>query len=226
MFTKLTLGLVFGTVTASALAQASTNIQAGTASSAYVQDGRGVITRNAFGLCWRSGYWTPADSIAGCDGELMPPVAKPTAPALMIATPATQTPPAAPAPARCDFAVTLANDQTFAFGKAVLTTAAKNRIDSEVLSKLATCGKVDLILVTGHADRLGAQQYNQKLSDQRAGTVAAYIKSKGVATRIDTLGVGKTQSIKQCGDQLDHKILIECLAPNRRVVVEVRGLAK
>jgi OOP family OmpA-OmpF porin len=30
------------------------------------QDQRGVIARNPFGLCRRTGYWTPADAVPGC----------------------------------------------------------------------------------------------------------------------------------------------------------------
>ncbi len=228
MLKKLVTGLVIGISANAAYTQTLTNIQANPSSSAYAQDGRGVITRSAFGLCWRTGYWTPADAVTGCDGELAPPIAKITAPEV-IAEPAKTTqalPAAVLPPKRCDFAVTLENDQTFAFGKTVLTVAAKKRIDDEILSKLNTCSKIDTIIVTGHTDRIGSRQFNQKLSDQRAETVADYLKSKGVSAQMDILGAGKTQSIKSCGDKLEHKKLVECLAPNRRVVVEVRGLAK
>lgn len=46
-------------------------IQAVTSNAAYVQDARGVIARDPYGLCWHTGYWTPADSIPGCDGEIV-----------------------------------------------------------------------------------------------------------------------------------------------------------
>jgi OmpA-OmpF porin, OOP family len=218
MLKKLGLALTLGLSAAAASAQ--TDIKANPDKSAYLQDSRGVIARSPFGLCWRTGYWSPADAVAGCDGELVLPVAKPTAPA--IAAPA----PAPAAPKRCDFSVTLAADQTFAFNKAVLNNAAKKRIDDEAISKLETCGNVDIVMVTGHSDRIGTQQYNQKLSEKRADAVAAYLKSKGVKAEIDTMGAGKTQSVKACDDKLPRKQLIECLAPNRRVVIEVRGVAK
>jgi OmpA-OmpF porin, OOP family len=228
---KMATSLVFGSAASMAVAQTITDIQAATPASAYLQDSRGVIARDPYGLCWRTGYWTPANAVAGCDGELVSPVPKATAPA--TTAPVVAAPPPAPAPVaapvppkRCDFIVTLENDQTFAFDKAVLTSAAKNRIDEQVLPKLASCAKADLVIVTGHADRLGAQQYNQKLSEKRANAVAGYLKSKGVATDIDTLGVGKTQSIKACDDKLPRKELITCLAPNRRVSIEAKGLAK
>lgn len=223
MLKQLAFGMVIGASAVGALADNFTDVQANPASSAYAQDGRGAIARSAFGLCWRTGYWTPSDSVIGCDGDLAPPVAKPIAPALV----AQSAVPAAPvAPKRCDFTTTLGSDQAFAFDKAQLTDAAKQRIDSEVLAKLANCSRIEFLIVTGHTDRLGTQQYNQKLSDLRANAVAGYLKAKGVAARIETLGVGKTQSIKSCDDKLKHKILVECLAPNRRVVIEARGLAK
>ena len=82
------------------------------------------------------------------------------------------------------------------------------------------------MVVTGHTDRLGSQQYNQKLSEKRADTVATYLKQKGVSANMETLGFGKTLAVKACEDKLPRKQLIECLAPNRRVEIEVKGLAK
>lgn len=223
MMKKIASVLFTGLAASSAFAQ--TDIQAKTPNSAYLQDSRGVIARSSSGLCWRTGYWTPTDAVPGCDGELTPPIAKPIAPPVVATQPASPAAPPTP-PKRCDFAVTLSNDETFTFNKASLTDAAKKHIDNEVLPKLAACAKVDIVLITGHTDKLGTQQYNQKLSDKRAETVAAYLKSKGINAPIDTLGVGKTQSIKACDDKLPRKKLIECLAPNRRVVIEARGLAK
>ncbi|WP_136418344.1 OmpA family protein [Herbaspirillum sp. ST 5-3] len=224
MLNKITLGLALGISAFAAHAQTASDIKANPEKSAYLQDSRGVITRSPFGLCWRTGYWTPADAVAGCDGELAPPVAKPTAPA--VVAPVAQAPAAPAAPKRCDFAVTLSSDETFEFNKAALSSAAKTRIDNDVLSKLSNCAKVEIVLVTGHTDRLGSHPYNQRLSEKRADAVAAYLKSKGVTGNIDTLGAGKTQSIKACDDKLPRKQLIACLAPNRRVVIEARGIAK
>lgn len=224
MLTKLSLGFIISTVASSAFAQ--TNIQSRTDSSAYAQDGRGVIARNPFGLCWRTGYWTQADAVTGCDGELAPPVAK------FIAPPVVATAPPAPAvakptaPIRCDFTVTLQNDETFAFNNAMLSNAAKKRIATEVLDKLAACEKLDRIIVIGHTDRLGTQQYNQQLSNKRAETVAAYLQYKGVSAPIETRGAGKAQAIKTCNGKLPRKELIACLAPNRRVILEIYGTAK
>ncbi|WP_338847754.1 OmpA family protein [Massilia sp. W12] len=245
MLSRTTLCLALAALSGAAYAQQ--DIKANSPYSAYVQDGRGVIARNATGLCWRTGYWTPADAVAGCDKPLVPDCRSgeelvdnkcvKKAPVCgsnqrleggaCVDIPAPPPPPVPPAPPkRCDFSATFSTDQTFAFNKAVLTPAAKARIDAEVLPKLDTCAKVDLIVITGHADKIGSQQYNQKLSEKRADAVASYLKSKGVATQIETMGMGKTQAIKACDDKLPRKQLIECLAPNRRVVIEGKGAAK
>jgi OOP family OmpA-OmpF porin len=225
MLDKLIAGLIASAAATGALAQTVTDIQTKPDSSAYFQDNRGTIVRSPFGLCWRAGYWAPTDAVPGCDGELVPPVVKPTAPPIVTAP--TVPAPAVPIPPkRCDFTVTLPSDQSFAFNKAVLTDAAKKRIDNVVLGGLAGCAKTDTVIVTGHTDRLGSQQYNQKLSEKRAEAIAAYLKGKGVSAPIETLGAGKTQPIKSCSNKLDRKKLIECLVANRRVVIEVRGTAK
>ncbi|MFZ6640962.1 OmpA family protein [Undibacterium sp. TC4M20W] len=153
-----------------------------------------------------------------------------------IATPAATpavTPPApapAAAPKRCDFALTLQSDEIFEQKKSVqlsvLNDKGKERIDNEVMAKLATCAKVDLIVVSGHTDLSGSHAQAQKLSEKNADAVVAYLGSKGINAPMETMGMGKTQQIKSCDDKLPKAKLAECLAPNRRIVVEGRGLAK
>ena len=108
-----------------------------------------------------------------------------------------------------------------------LKPEGKAAIDSEIISKLPGVQKLELVLVTGHTDRIGTQAYNQKLSERRADAVRDYLVSKGVAKdKIETLGMGKTQPLPGVScDQKAMKELIACLAPNRRVEVEVKGEA-
>lgn len=50
--------------------------------------------------------------------------------------------------------------------------------------------------VTGHADNIGSDAYNQALSERRANTVAALLGKDGVeASRVSTLGVGSTKPL-------------------------------
>ena len=120
--------------------------------------------------------------------------------------------------------VNLSSRELFEFNKATLTSEAKAKLDAEVVAKLKDVGDVRYINVNGHADRIGTAQYNQQLSEKRAEAVRAYLLSKGVdASKVETFGFGKTTPVKSCPDQKDRKALIECLAPNRRVVVEIQG---
>ena len=79
--------------------------------------------------------------------------------------------------------ITLASKALFDFDKAVLKPEGKAAIDSEIISKLSSVQKLELVLVTGHTDRIGTQQYNQKLSERRADAVRDYLVSRGVPTR-------------------------------------------
>ncbi len=155
-----------------------------------------------------------------------PKVAQAPAPAPVVAPPPPP-PPAAPAPAPAPAPqvqkITLDSKVLFDFDKAVLKPEGKAAIDSQVVGKLASVQKLEVVLVTGHADRLGSDAYNQKLSMRRADAVRDYLVSKGVdKAKIETLGMGEKQPVVQC-DQKNRKELIACLQPNRRVDVEVKG---
>jgi OmpA-OmpF porin, OOP family len=136
------------------------------------------------------------------------------------------TPVAKPAPEapKKPAVVNLASTELFEFNKATLTPQARTQLDAEVIAKLKDVGAIRYVNVNGHADRLGSAQYNQKLSERRAEAVRAYLVSKGAdASKVEVFGFGKTTPVKSCPDQKERKALIECLAPNRRVVVEIQG---
>jgi OOP family OmpA-OmpF porin len=173
--------------------------------------------------------------IGACATEPEKPAPKPAAPPAPKPVAAPQpvpAPPPAPVakpepkpePPKKPAVVNLASTELFEFNKAVLTQEARSKLDNEVIAKLRDLKDVRYVIVNGHADRLGSAQYNQKLSEQRADAVRAYLVSKGVdQAKVETLGFGKTLPVKSCPDQKDRKGLIECLSPNRRVVVEVQG---
>jgi OOP family OmpA-OmpF porin len=185
----------------------------------YVIDQRGDVAKSGFGLCWRTGYWTPAMAIAECDPDLVPKAAAPAAPA--AAAPAAA--PAAPKPAAKK--VTLAADALFDFDKAVLRPEGKAKLDKLVDDMKAI--KLEVIIAVGHADRLGKDAYNQKLSERRAAAVKDYLVGKGVeANRVYAEGKGEKQPVTagKCGNSEKRtKQLVECLQPDRRVDIEVIG---
>lgn len=78
------------------------------------------------------------------------------------------------------------------------------------------------VTVSGYTDHLGARDYNQKLSEQRAQTVANYLKSKGYDGRLQVFGFGAADPVvTDCDASLTRDALIQCLQPNRRVTVNV-----
>ena len=202
----------------------TTDIQARTTYSAYVQDSRGVIVRNPFGLCWRTGYWTPADAVPGCDAPLcVPPeklengkcVAPPPPPAPAPAPVAEPAPAPAPAPVPTSEKVSYSADAFFDFDKAVLKPAGKKSLD-DLVSKLSDMN-LEVIIAVGHTDSIGTDAYNQKLSIRRAEAVKAYLKGKGVEeNRIYTEGKGEKQPEASNKTSAGR-------AKNRRVEIEVVG---
>ena len=184
----------------------------------YAIDQRGNVAKSGYGLCWRTGYWTPAMAIAECDPDLVKkgPDAAPVAPAAAVPPGATPKPAAEK--------VTLAADALFDFNKAVLRPEGKAKLD-DVAGKVKDI-KLEVIIAVGHADRIGTDAYNQKLSERRAAAVKEYLISKGMeANRVYTEGKGKKQPITkadQCKGPKSKKV-IECLQPDRRVEIEVIG---
>lgn len=128
--------------------------------------------------------------------------------------------------------LTIKGTGLFDFNKSELRADAKAELDKNVVAKKADVKAVSGVAVNGHADRIGSQDYNLKLSEKRAEVVKAYLVGKGVpANNIETFGFGKTQpatgaNVKKCEDSLPRAELIKCLQPHRRVEVELKGEAK
>lgn len=206
--------VIAASAVASFSASAQQDIKANTPTSGYVQDGRGVIARDPFGLCWRTGYWTPADAVAGCDAPLVKEAAPAPAPApAPVAAPAPVKPAAPVAPT--SEKVTFAASALFDFDKSVLKPEGKKQLD-DMASKLKAIN-LEVVIAVGHTDSVGTDAYNQKLSVRRAEAVKAYLVSKGIdANRVYTEGKGKKQPVA------DNKTS-EGRAKNRRVEIEVVG---
>lgn len=189
----------------------------------YLIDQRDVVAKSGFGLCWRTGYWSPAAAAkdkAGCecDKDLLPKEV--CAPKVAVDPNAGKA--AMPKPA--GEKITVAADALFDFNKAVLRPAGKAKLD-ELVAK-AKAIKLEVILAVGHTDRIGGDAYNQKLSEKRAAAVKEYLVSKGIeANRVYTEGKGKKQPVTgdKCKGNGKSKALVDCLQPDRRVDIEVVG---
>ena len=191
---------------------------------ALVTDTSAGVVKSGYGLCWHSGFGPPPASGPECDPNYVAYVAPPVAKAAPVPPPqiAALTPPPAPRPVAEK--LTLDADTLFDFDKATLRPAGRDTLDGFV-SKLRDISP-DTIMAIGHADRIGTDRYNQRLSEQRVATVKAYMVSKGVeANRVYTEGKGETQPVTKAGDCAGPKSakVIACLQPDRRVDVEVIG---
>ena len=196
----------------------------------------GATWKNGSGQCWKTTYFTPAMASAECDPDLLPKpaapaprAAAPTKPAAAPAAPAAK--PAAPKPAAAPAAApkppVLRSTVAFPNSGVKLDEMAKFRLDQDVVAKMGSAGAIVYFIIEGHTDRLGSPQANQKISEKRAEAVKAYLVSKGVdASKMEVFGYGQTRPVKSCPDQKDRKALSTCLAPNRRVDVEVGGSVK
>lgn len=185
----------------------------------YVVKSDGQVWRNAAGDCWRSSSEPTLESRAQCD----PVTAAPPAPRAAVAErPArpVEVAQAAPAPV----AMSLSAATLFAFDSAVLRPEGRTELDR--LSRDIGGMNAERIMITGHTDRLGSAAYNQRLSEQRAEAVRAYLVSRGLnANRIQAQGRGHTQPVTRAADCTGARSdrLISCLQPDRRVDVQVSG---
>jgi len=83
------------------------------------------------------------------------------------------------------------SDVRFEYDKSDLTALAKGNLD-KLVTVFNEYPDTD-ILVVGFTDSKGSDEYNQGLSERRAGSVVNYLKSKGVASsRLSSMGQGES----------------------------------
>jgi OmpA-OmpF porin, OOP family len=114
--------------------------------------------------------------------------------------------------------VTFAADVLFDFDKSVIKPEGKSKLDD--LSSKVKGINLEVVIAIGHADSIGSDAYNQRLSIRRAEAVKAYLVSKGIeANRVYTEGKGEKQPVA------DNKTR-DGRAKNRRTEIEVIGTRK
>lgn len=196
----------------------------------YVTFGSNNAVVNSAGQCWKTSDWTPDKAVAPCD-----PVPQAAVPAAAVAV----APPPAPAPVEPIAAAPLApppviekvainTDVLFEFDSATLLPGGKKKLDE--VADNAQGADVDKVVIVGHADRIGSDQYNQQLSEKRAEAVRIYLAQKGAdEQRIEAEGRGKSEPVT--GNECDklgkprksNAKLVACLQPDRRVDIELLG---
>lgn len=175
---------------------------------------RGDIDLYTLGVVYRFGRTAPA----------APPPPPPPAPMVEAPPPPPPPPPAPPPPQRRK--VNFSADSLFDFGKDTVKPAGRQDLDRFAAELKGT--RFQVITVTGHTDRLGGQDYNQRLSQRRADRVKSYLaESAGIpADKINAQGADGSDPVTkpdECKGERRTPRLVACLAPDRRVEVEVVG---
>ncbi len=210
----------------------------------YLTDTGGNIVKSlGAGVCVRTSDWTPARAVAECDPDLVKAPAPRAAPApAPKAAPAPMKPKAEAKPPAKPKKPTMLNItekielQGMPFAKAEMTEDNVQELDKFIagLNKATKSRKevqFGAVVVTGHTDRIGSLAYNKKLSERRAVVVKDYLVNKLKVDQKLIFWEGKAFKepipvTKFCDNKMKRKQLIECLAPNRRVTVEVVGRAE
>lgn len=115
----------------------------------------------------------------------------------------------------------LSSDALFDFDSSTLRAEAQSTL-SNLLKNILKLSGERTITITGYTDRLGSEEYNQRLSLARAESVRRYLIAGGVpAGRVYVNGLGAANPVVDCSVGGDRKALIACLQPNRRVEITV-----
>jgi len=120
--------------------------------------------------------------------------------------------------------ITIFADINFEFDKTLLRDEAKADLDN--LANQLKQWIFTTIRITRYTERLGSAKYNQALSLKRAKAVKDYLISTGISPdQITSVGSGKNSPISLC-DLLRGKARIKCLAPDRRIAIDISGFAQ
>ena len=110
-----------------------------------------------------------------------------------------------------DMTIDLVNDE-FDFDSAKLKPSMKAALD-DVAARVSASQGDETLVVVGHTDSVGAEAYNQGLSERRAKATAMFLIDQGVsADRIETKGMGESQPVADNGNAAGR-------AKNRRVEI-------
>jgi OOP family OmpA-OmpF porin len=140
--------------------------------------------------------------VAACSGSL---TFSDTSPLVVVGTPPPPPPPPEPPPPPPPpepKRVELTQDQIvihdkiqFETNKAVIKPESFGLLD-EITAAIKDAPQIKKLSIEGHTDDVGADKYNQKLSDQRAASVKQYLTEHGVdAARLVSKGWGEAKPI-------------------------------
>ena len=106
--------------------------------------------------------------------------------------------------------IVISDKVQFALNSADLLPVSFSLLD-EVVTVMKANPQIEMVQIEGHTDSTGNADYNKKLSQQRAESVAKYVTSKGIAgSRLTAMGFGPERPIASNEDAAGQEM-------NRRV---------
>jgi outer membrane protein OmpA-like peptidoglycan-associated protein len=121
----------------------------------------------------------------------------------------------------------LSADVLFDFDQASLKPAGLEVLDELIADAKAAQQDgqaIAAVTVSGYTDQLGSDATNRRLSEARAAAVRDYLKAKGFPdVPIAVRGMGAADPVvplADCSGSTEEQI--DCLAPNRRVVIDIK----
>lgn len=114
--------------------------------------------------------------------------------------------------------LTVNNEVSFDFDKATIRPSFRDSLD-KIAGVLTKYGR-SRVIVVGHTDSVGSERYNQRLSEQRANSVADYLATRRVErSRITAKGAGESEPRASNGSEAGRQL-------NRRVEIFVQPEAQ
>lgn len=116
---------------------------------------------------------------------------------------------------RVEEGIAVSFDSGILFGFDSSTLQPEARENLEKLSEILNDDDETVLMVIGHTDSTGDEDYNMRLSEQRAQSAADYMTSQGLSeSRVETEGRGETEPIADNSTEAGQQ-------DNRRVEVAI-----
>lgn len=214
----LMVGMAYGLLSGTRDAQAAAidgDIVIPAGSSAYANAG-GEAIRTGTGDCLRLGSFDTENQVDACEG-IDDSITTAAADATTDAAPE-----AAAVPSREALVTeptvsiaTLGAEALFDTGSAELVAASEQAL-ADLLAELDGYAEISRIVVIGHTDSRGSEDYNQPLSEARARAVQAYLEASYPDVEISSRGEGESRPVATNstaeGRQLNRRVDIEVTA--------------
>ena len=157
-----------------------------------------------------------AAALSGCAKKAAqaPPTPPPAPPVATHPDTTSTTPAPPPTPAPTTISTSDMKDAFFDFDKSDLRDDARSALDEDA-HILRDHPNVNVV-IEGHCDERGTEEYNQALGERRANAARDYLAAAGIAAaRMETISYGKTRPFAMGHDE-------SAWAQNRRAHVVVK----